>query len=205
MSLPLLRPLALAALLAAAPCAAARAELDPSAQVALELQANPTYGLMSGLTFTGIVPDLGELRAGLAAPLPSLLSFFRVEGDLRFVGQTRSFLPINLMPVMGMGLGSLFRDVPDGKGGTTTDIGIYMTLPVGLRYALSLGGLSLTAEASYLFTVHQFMESRSYAAKSNPSRWRFELGTRLGGLSGSAFYEAGPLIAGPGLRLGYTF
>lgn len=141
-----------------------------------------------------------EMGAALQAPPANLLSFFTANGYIAFQGQTGAFLPINLMPVMGFGMASSFLDIPDARGGTKTDINIWMYMPVGLRYAMKLGTITLGAEAMYHLPA-LMMNNRAI----DPSHWHFGVQARRGMLFGELFQETGALYNGPGARAGLVF
>jgi hypothetical protein len=173
-------------------------DMQLGAQFSLGAQLTSGDGLLGNLKVLGTA-GIAELGASLMMPPSSPLSFFTVDAYLAFVGHTRSFLPIDLMPVMGFGMASSFRDVTTAKG-PTTDLNMWMYMPVGLRYQLRLGGLSVGAEALYHFPALYLMKGIT-----DPARWHFELNSRVGGLVAGAFYEMGPVYNGPGARVGLAF
>ncbi len=186
-----------------------------SALATAPAQARPDDGRMQlwlggqsvtgpGLVGTvGFSADLGlaELGAHVMAPPAAFTSFFTTDASLTFVGHTRSFLPIDLMPVMGFGAAFLMRDVPKTPArNTTTDLNIYMYMPVGLRYALRAGGLSIGAEALYHFPGLYLMQGTA-----DPAHWHYELTSKLGNFNVGAYYESGAVYNGPGVRVGFSF
>lgn len=160
----------------------------------LGAQAFGGQGLVGTLQFTG-THELAEIGAHLKAPPGNFIGFFTADMYLAFIGQTGAFLPVNVMPVMGIGGAVLMNEI-----GTQTDINAYLYMPVGVRYAFAVGGLSLGAEALYHFPAVWF-----YKGASDPSRMRFELSGRSGNLFGAAYYENGAVYNGPGARVGLSF
>lgn len=161
-------------------------------------QLTSTHGLV-GVFRTGLNMGPAELGASLSAPPASPLSFFNFDGHLLFVGQTGTFLPINLMPVMGFGMGGMFRDLP-GSTSPITDTSIWMHMPLGLRYVFATPALIIGTEATYYLPALYLMKGQS-----DVSRWHFEANARTGPLLVGAYYELGPVYNGPGLRAGIVF
>jgi hypothetical protein len=138
-----------------------------------------------------------ELGATIMAPPSNFTGFFTTRAAATFVGHTRRYLPIDLMPVMGMGFGVLMRDIPKGSS-TTTDINIEMYMPVGLRYGFGLGGFGLQAEALYHLVALN-------SGKADLQHWHFGVDANAGKFMGGVFYETGAVYNGPGARVGLAF
>jgi hypothetical protein len=145
-----------------------------------------------------------DVNLALRFPPSDFTSLFLAEADVAFVGQTGGFFPLglNLMPLMGFGGGMYLGDFPDGAGGTTSDANAYLYAPIGLKYAIPLGPLSVGARVIYYHRLFEVMSNRTGA---DPSRMHYELAARLGPLGGAVFYEAGTLLSGPGARVALTF
>jgi hypothetical protein len=204
-----LRALALAAALLAVPApalavpaAGTLADQDlplGGGSFSLGIQNQSTYGPTASFR-TALQQGGFEMGASLMAPPSKLLSFFTADAYIAFQGQTGSFLPINLLPVMGCGFGTSFLDVPDGRGDTKTDLNLWMYMPVGLRYAMKLGTLSIGAEALYHLPALWLIKG-----PQDPSRWHFGVQARRGNLFGELFQETGAVYNGPGARAGLIF
>lgn len=173
---------------------------EPSGGISFGAQLTSGDGLLGSVKVVGGV-GVAELGATLMAPPANPLSFFTADAYLAFVGSTASFLPINLQPVMGFGMATNFRDVPAPRGtGTTLDLGMWMYMPVGLRYNIGVRNLNVGVEALYHLPAVYMLKG-----VTDPARWHFEANTRLGVLDAAAFYELGAVYNGPGVRVGLTF
>lgn len=195
--IPLLLTAALVGL--AAPAQAAElldAEDMPLGRGSITFGAQASTSGLLGSVRTAFGMGGAEFGASLMAPVSAPLSFFTADGYLQFVGQTGSFLPINLMPIMGFGMATTFRDLPTNK----LDLLMWMYMPVGLRYVVQTGGLSVGAEALYHLPALYMIKGQT-----DPARWHFEVTARAGRFLGGAFYELGPVYNGPGARVGVAF
>lgn len=162
------------------------------------LQSVGGHGLVASIGAQSI-NELFEMNARIQAPPASFLGFFDTDANVCFVGQTGAFLPVNLMPMMGIGASFLMQDVPNGTA-TDTDINIDLYAPVGLRYVLNLGALTLGAQALYHFTALPL-----WKGKADLNHWRFEVDAKTGKLFAGAFYDMGTVFNGPGARVGLAF
>lgn len=69
-------------------------------------------------------------------------------------------------------------------------------MDIGLA-EMDTGFMSLGLEALYHMPAVYMLKGTA-----DPSRWHFEVATRLGGVTGAAFYDMGPVYSGPGVRVG---
>lgn len=159
-------------------------------------QTVPNMGLIGSFNFSGVF-DTGEINTSLMMNPSNPLGFFVADMNAAFVGQTGRFLPINLMPFMGIGAAMFMYDPPSGG---STKAGLPFYVPIGLRYTLPLGGLSVGAEVSYMHGLGDML-----GEQVDPSRWRYEGSVRLGFLHAAVYNESGPLLGGAGAKLGFNF
>ncbi|MFP5500950.1 MAG: hypothetical protein ACLGIN_00585 [Candidatus Sericytochromatia bacterium] len=192
-------PLAVAATLALAGPALAFDD-DESAGIDLSVgaQAIGGAGLVGTVDFKAdmIFADLGlSLRMS-----PNLTSFFYGDGHLAFNGRLGQYVPLlrGLESVLGVGAAMAMRDVPTTVQKSGSDVGVYVFMPIGLRYRLPVAGLA--AEAVYHLPAFSLWES-----KEDLSRWRFALSGQAASLAWGAYYEVGPVFNGPGARIGWRF
>lgn len=153
------------------------------------------------LDFAGVF-EKGELVTRLAFNPEDITTFMAADVYGNVVGQTGSFLPINLMPVMGIGVGMYLLSPPGSTDPLDVDAVTPIYVPMGLRYVQPLGDLSLGVSALYF---HQLLDYASNRNQADISRWRYEASLRWGFLSASAYTEQGPSLSGPGFKLGINF
>jgi hypothetical protein len=158
-------------------------------------QQHPVHGMVGSALFSAVGP-MAEGDASLVTT-QGVINYFVAEAGARFIGQTGLFLPLNLMPVMGIE-GAMYMLEP--TPGANTDVGVPILMPLGLRYSLPIGIGSVSAEAIYHRQIYDVI-----GGKSDFSRVHYELGLRLGGFSVAAFHDDGSILAGPGARLGFNF
>lgn len=161
----------------------------------LGAQQHPVHGMVGSATFA-VVDSMAEMDLAIVSS-QEFANHFVVSAGAVFIGQTGLFLPLNLMPVMGIE-GAMYMSTPTPNG--TTDVGVPILMPMGLRYALPIGIGSVSAEATYHRQFYDVM-----GGKSDFSHVHYEVGLRLGGLSLAAFRDEGILLSGPGARLGFSF
>lgn len=117
-----------------------------------------------------------------------------------YAGETGTFLPLNLIPYMGLGSG-LYGYSPSGSV-TSFDLFLPVFAPIGLQYNLPLGPLVLGADATYFWEITELSGQRS---RFDATRMRFELSARLDWLSASVYTESGQFLNGTGARVGMNF
>lgn len=195
---------ALATPLLAAPATASTLDAEALPRGPLHLavgaQQLPTQGLATFVDFRA-AGDGGELVTNLLFTPSNFTGFFVGDVYAAFVGQTGSFLPLNLMPFMGLGGGMYMVDRVTGTT-TTTDASAYIYTPIGARLVLPLGFLTLEVGTTYFHSLFDVMDSHP---KVDPSRWRHEAGVRLGGMFLGVYQEQGTTLTGLGARAGLNF
>ncbi|HEY9898384.1 MAG TPA: hypothetical protein V6D00_04315 [Pantanalinema sp.] len=158
-------------------------------------QQHPVHGMVGSALFSAVGP-MAEGDVSLVAS-QGFINHFVAGAGARFVGQTGLFLPLNLMPVMGIE-GAMY--MTESTPGANTDVGVPILVPLGLRYSLPIGIGSVSAEATYHRQIYDVL-----GGKSDFSRVHYELSLRLGGFSVAAFRDDGGILAGPGARIGMNF
>ncbi|GEM_PF-4679107 len=176
-----------------------QADLRGPAYFSVGKQTVPNVGDIGSLDF-GVNAGPAQMNASLVANPSNLMGFFGADINTAFVGHTGMFLPIDLMPFMGIGASMFLLEKTSSGGTTSTTAGLPFYTPIGLRYTLPIGGLSIGGEASYYYWLGDML-----GENVNTSRWHFEGGIRLGALSLTVFNEDGPLLSGPGAKLGLNF
>ena len=169
--------------------------------LSIGMQSLANYPNIMSLDFVG---DFGKSELGtrmIVAP-QDFTSFFGADLYGQVVGETGSFLPLNLMPIMGIGAGMYLFQKPGSTSGTDIDAAMPIFVPMGLRYVLPIGDLSIGATALYF---HQLMDYASNRSNFDVSRWRYEATLRWGFLNASLYSENGAILSGNGFRFGFNF
>lgn len=163
-------------------------------------QSNPKFGMPYQLNFTAYLPT-GYLATSLQTTPTSFMDYFVAEIEAGFMGHTGMFLPLlDLQPYMGMG-GMMAFVQPNASGSISSlKIGLPIYVPIGVRYALPIGPLSLGVDVSYRYHLADYIGGRI-----DSSRMRYEAAVKFSSFYVGAFQDQGPVFQGTGMKAGFGF
>lgn len=152
-----------------------------------------TVGSVEAAFNGGLVDGRARLLANPANPL----GFFLADVNVAYVADTGVFLPVHLMPFMGLGASMLMMQPATAS---TFTVGLPLYAPIGIRLIQPFGPVTVGGEISYAYMLGDIL-----SGGADVGRWHTEVAARMGVLSIAVFNEAGPVLSGPGLRVGFNF